>query len=85
MMPIPGEGTVYPTFRTTADWGSLVAGPVLMSADLTSLIVPAPERTTGSTLTGDGWTLEIAPGWVIRPGERAGDYRFVKEPDVDRR
>ncbi len=80
MMPIPGEGTVYPTFRTTGEWGSLVAEPVLMSADRSRLIVPAPAEATGTTITGSGWTLEIAPGWAIRPGERAGDLRLVREP-----
>ena len=83
MMPIPGEGTVYPTFRTTGEWGSLVAEPVLMSQDRSRLTVPAPKSTAGTTITGEGWTLEIAPGWVIRPGERAGDYRLVKDSGGD--
>ncbi|MBI3401062.1 MAG: hypothetical protein HY048_06550 [Acidobacteria bacterium] len=77
MTPIPGTGTIYPTYRTTAEWGSLEAASVLVSADRSTLTVPAPTDADGPTLHGDGWTLTLAPGWVVRPGPRAGDFRVT--------
>jgi len=45
------------------------------------LRLPAPFRTEGSTLQGEGWTVTIAPGWVVRPGRRAGDVMIVREAE----
>ena len=28
----------------------------------------------------DGWTLELADGWVIRPAEREGDFILARGP-----
>jgi hypothetical protein len=79
MTPIPGEGTIYPSFRTAPEWGTLQASAVLMSPDGEKLTVPAPFKVEGRTLQGDGWTVTIAEGWVIRPGPRAGDFQLVRE------
>ena len=65
---IPGEGTVYSSYRTQADWGTLEAPAALVDMDRGKLTVPAPAEVEGKTLKGDGWTLAIADGWVIRPG-----------------
>jgi len=77
--PIPGVGAIIPGFRTSAEWGTLEAATVLMSADRSALTVPAPGSTDGTTLRGDGWTLTLAPGWVVRPGRRTGDFQVVRE------
>ncbi len=79
MTPIPGAGTVYPTYRTSSEWGSLEAASVLVAADRTKLTLPAPSKTEGSTIEGDGWKLAIAAGWVVRPGTREGDFVLVRE------
>jgi hypothetical protein len=79
MTPISGEGMVYSTYRTKADWGTLEASAVLVDMDRGKLTVPAPTVVEGKTLKGDGWTLAIADGWVIRPGPRAGDFQLVRE------
>jgi hypothetical protein len=79
LTPIPGEGTVYPSLRTTTVWGKLEAAAVLMAPDRSKLAVPGPFTREGSTLKGDGWTVTIAEGWVIRPGPRAGDFQLVQE------
>jgi hypothetical protein len=76
---IPGEGTVYSSYRTKADWGTLEASAVLVDMDRGKLTVPAPSVVEGKTLKGDGWTLDIADAWVIRPGPRAGDFQLVRE------
>jgi len=76
---IPGEGIVYSTYRTSADWGTLDASSVLVDMDRGKLTVPAPAVVEGKTIKGDGWTLAIADDWVIRPGPRAGDFQLVRE------
>jgi hypothetical protein len=79
--PIPGSGTVYfSRYRITADWGSLDAKDgVLVSDDLSRRTVPAPVRIDGATITGDGWTVILAPGWVAQAGPRPGDHQVVRE------
>lgn len=79
MVPIPGAGTVIPTYRTTADWGTLEADSVLMSGDRTTIALPAPVSPAGPTIKGEGWTLTLASGWTIRPGPRTGDFVVVRE------
>lgn len=76
---IHGEGTVYSSYRTKADWGTLEASSVLVDTDRGRLTVPAPAVVEGKALKGDGWTLDIADGWVIQPGPRAGDFQLVRE------
>ena len=80
MTPLPGAGTVYPGYRVKAEWGSLEASRLLMSEDQATLTLPAPVNVKGPVVTGDGWTLTLAPGWTLGPGARAGDYRLVREP-----
>jgi len=79
--PIPGEGTVFLEYRLTAEWGSLESNGVLQSADGTTLRLPGPFRTAKDTLAGEGWTVVLATGWRVRAGERAGDFRLVREPE----
>jgi hypothetical protein len=79
MTPIPGAGTIYPTYRTSSEWGSLEAANVLVAADRSKLTVPAPAKTEGTTIEGEGWKLTIAPGWVVKPGERKGDFVLARE------
>jgi hypothetical protein len=78
MTPVPGAGMIYPTYRTTADWGSLEATIVLVAPDR-KLTLPAPATISGTPIRGDGWTLTPAAGWVIRPGSRTGDFQLVKD------
>jgi hypothetical protein len=77
--PIPDSGTVFPGVRVTAEWGTLEAANALRPADLSNITVPAPAGVEGPTLRGDGWTLKIAPGWVVRPGNRAGDFQLIRQ------
>jgi hypothetical protein len=79
MTPIPGAGTIYPTYRTTAEWGSLSADRALLAEAGATVVVPAPAGTEGRSLRGDGWTLELADGWMVRAGSRPGDFEVVRE------
>lgn len=78
--PVPGHGTIFSSYRVAGEWGSFetVSG-VLVSDDGQTLTVPVPANVDGMTLSGDGWTLTLAPGWVVRPGARSGDYQVVRE------
>lgn len=78
--PIPGQGTVFFTYRTTSEWGSFETETgVLIHDDGESLSAPGPITVDGANVTGDGWTIVLAPGWVVRPGPRAGDYQVVRQ------
>ncbi|MFN2443245.1 MAG: hypothetical protein ABR517_11235 [Thermoanaerobaculia bacterium] len=79
--PIPGEGTVFLEYRVTAEWGSLESSGVLQAADGATLRLPAPFQREGNTLTGEGWRVVLSPGWDVRDGDRAGDFRVVPDPE----
>jgi len=77
--PIPDAGTVFSSYRVSGEWGSFeTTSGVLVRVDGRTLSVPAPARVDGPTITGDGWTLTLAQGWVARPGPRTGDYQVVR-------
>jgi hypothetical protein len=77
---IPDVGTVYfHAYRMTGPWGALEADSgVLVSSDGRTRRLPAPVRRDETTVSGDGWTLTVAPGWVVRTGARGGDYELVR-------
>lgn len=63
--------TLYPTGTFNSVWGKLEVtnGGALLSNDQTTLSVRAPSIAPAAdarTLRGDGWTLELAPGWQGR-------------------
>jgi hypothetical protein len=78
LQPLDALGTVYPTMHISDEWGILdVKTGALLKADWTAVIVTAPSDPSGATLTGDGWTLELKPGWKIIPGPRKGDFTLA--------
>jgi hypothetical protein len=76
---IPGIGTVYfSNFSVKAEWGTLEATKgVLVRVDGTRRL-PGPLGADGETLSGDGWRVTVAPGWVVKAGPRAGDHQLVR-------
>ena len=80
---IPDVGTIwFGAYRVTGPWGKLEAAKgVLVSTDGRTRRLPAPVRSDGTTWSGDGWTLEVAPGWAVREGARRGDYEVVRQQD----
>jgi hypothetical protein len=78
LQPLGDAGTVYSNLRISDDWGILDAkNGALMKPDWSAVIVVAPSASTGSSLKGDGWTLELKPGWKIVVGTRKGDFILV--------
>jgi hypothetical protein len=77
------RNTIYPTGTFNSVWGKLevTTGGALLSNDQGTLRVSAPRSVApgARTLSGDGWTLELAPGWQVAPApSRAGSYVVVK-------
>jgi len=77
--------TVYPTGSFSADWGALEVTErgALVSNDFTWIRVSAPPSVPAATdhvVKGDGWTLTLKPGWVVRPSHpERGSLEVVKE------
>jgi hypothetical protein len=79
--PIPGAGTVYVLpYRQRGEWGTLEAMNGVLINDDGTRSLPGPVRIDGATLTGDGWTVTVAPGWTVRSGPRPGDYQIIRVP-----
>lgn len=77
VFPLPPHGTVYPTSRITDAWGVLEVegGGALIDQNFSGVAVAAGEA---GALHGPGWKLELAPGWRVVPGARAGDFTVEK-------
>jgi hypothetical protein len=80
LVSLGDANTVYPTFHATAEWGTLdVTDGVLVPTDFSSATVAAPKDIAGPHLEGPGWTLDLAAGWSVVPGARAGSYSVAKK------
>jgi hypothetical protein len=80
LQPLEQAGTVYPNMCVSDDWGILDAtNGALMKSDWSAVIVAAPLVSAGRNLKGDGWTLELKPGWKIVPGTRKGDFILAND------
>lgn len=83
-VPIPDIGTVYESARVTDTWGVLTveSGGVLLvqtASGITEVVVPAPAAASTPPRSGDGWRLELTPGWRVEAGEQPGDWRVVRQ------
>jgi hypothetical protein len=79
--PIPGVGTVFVLpYRQRGSWGTLEATKGVLVNEDGARRLPGPVRIEGTTLTGDGWTVTVAPGWTVRSGPRSGDYQITRDP-----
>lgn len=78
--PIPGSGTVYfASYAMSGEWGNLDASNGVLVTEEGQRVVPGPVSIDGSTLTGHGWKVSVADGWVARRGPRDIDYQIVRE------
>jgi hypothetical protein len=81
LQPLENYGTVYPNMRISDEWGILeVKNGALMKPDWSAVTVVAPSAVSGNKLAGDGWTLQLNPGWKVVPAERKGDYKLQANP-----
>ncbi|WP_160138484.1 hypothetical protein [Chryseobacterium sp. c4a] len=79
IVPIENKGTVYPTIRVTDKWGVLtVENGALMSSNWDKISISNPVQMEGKKISGDGWVLELAEGYVIKKNETTGNYTLFK-------
>ena len=81
---IDASNTVYPTMRMVDAWGVLtVTNGAWLERDVTGHLtrarVAAPTDLSARPLKGEGWSLELANGWEVVPGKRAGDVTIRKK------
>ncbi|MCY0998222.1 hypothetical protein OWM54_13890 [Myxococcus sp. MISCRS1] len=83
LIPLAEHGTVYPGARIVDAWGSLtVSSDVLLSSDWKTATVTAPRtEPRDARWEGEGWVLELAPGWQAKAGPRPGDL-VLQAPDA---
>ena len=76
LVPFPPHGTYYPGGTFSANWGKLQveSGGALVAPDNSSLRVPAPSDPAARPLRGNGWVLDLAPGWTIQPSGHPGGF-----------
>jgi hypothetical protein len=80
LVPLEGLGTVYSTLQVSDAWGTLDAEQgALLASDFNSVRIAAPANTSGTHVTGPGWTLDLAPGWHVVPGDKTGSFVLRKE------
>ena len=74
-------GTIYPTLGLGDDWGTLSVerGGALVAADQSRAAVPAPAGN--APMKGEGWTLNLKPGWRVVAGQRAGDWTLARDAE----
>lgn len=77
MVPIPDVGVLYPKLRGSGDWGTIDATFVVVRNDDRKLILPAPTSVDPGYAAGDGWRLNLSPGWKVSNGPRSGDYQVA--------
>jgi hypothetical protein len=62
--------TIYPSGNFSAPWGKLSVehGGVLVRNDFSAITIGAPASTVTDSreFKGDGWSLQLNPGWTIR-------------------
>jgi len=79
--PIPGAGTVYVLpYRQRGAWGTLDATNGVLVGDDGTRRLPGPVRIDGANVTGEGWAVTVATGWIVRSGPRSGDYQIIRDP-----
>jgi hypothetical protein len=73
LFPLGSAGTVYPSTTVSDAWGTIrVEKGARITSDFKHLYVPL--SSGAGALRGDGWSLQLSPGWRLVPGKRSGDW-----------
>jgi hypothetical protein len=81
LQPLDEAGIVYPEIRISDVWGILqVSKGALVRGQWAAVVVTAPSDANVTPVKGDGWALELKPGWKLTAGVREGDYLLQSTP-----
>jgi hypothetical protein len=73
------EGEIH----VTDEWGMLKTSVGVVLARENGRVVraqvPAPTDASKTPMAGNGWTLELKPGWELAPGSRPRDFVVRKK------
>jgi hypothetical protein len=73
------DGVVYPTMKLNAEWGALSVEQGALLDKAMSVAAVAAAGASADHLQGPGWHLALKSGWIVAPGERAGDFVVKRE------
>jgi hypothetical protein len=74
LVSLDPRGTVYPNIKIVDTWGILTASNgALLESDFGKITVSVPTDSRAASVKGDGWTLELSPGWELEAAMRTGD------------
>jgi hypothetical protein len=73
------SGVVYPTMKLNADWGALAVEQGALLDKAMSVAAVTAAGASDDRLQGPGWRLSLNKGWIVAPGERAGDFVVRQE------
>lgn len=85
LAPLEPFGTVYATARISDAWGTLdVKGGALLASDWSSVTLALARgrdqaSLAGPSVTGDGWRLELAPGWTVVTAGKPGSFTVIPD------
>lgn len=80
IIPVEDKGTVYPVIRVTDKWGVLtVEKGALMSPNWDKISITNPNQAEDKKISGEGWTLELVDGYMIKKDEVTGNQTLVKK------
>jgi hypothetical protein len=80
IMPLGNKGTVYPNIRITDTWGILtVTNGALMSPHWDRITLSAPTSMNEENVLGDGWMLQLEPGFAVQRREVGSNYILRKK------
>ncbi|MBO9561689.1 MAG: hypothetical protein J7621_02910 [Niastella sp.] len=87
LFPLGEYGTVYPTMTMTDEWGRLVVSGDARMRDWRMLFIALPKGTVieGQIIKTAEWELTLVDGWMVKSGERAGDFVVSKQEVSDKR
>ena len=79
IIPLEGEGSVYPNLRISDNWGILtVTNGALVGKNWDKVTVSEPTRISNDKVTGDGWILDLNQGYAVEKVNTGGNYLLKK-------
>jgi hypothetical protein len=79
VFPADKHGTIYRNLKVIDTWGILTTSEGgLISSNYQELRVSIPLENSKQTIAGQGWSLELNPGWKIQRDKREGDWVIVE-------